>query len=42
MPRLRQKDLFGDLYAQVMVTVPKNLTATQRELLMQFKQSLDE
>jgi curved DNA-binding protein len=41
MPRLRTKDEYGNLYARVMVTVPQNLTPTQRELLMQFKESLD-
>lgn len=41
MPRLRQKDAYGDLYARALLTVPTDLTPDQRERLMQFMESLD-
>ena len=41
MPRLRQPDTFGDLYARILITVPRKLSPTQRELLLHFKQALD-
>jgi molecular chaperone DnaJ len=37
MPVLRQRDL-GDLYIQVVVETPQNLTRRQRELLQEFEQ----
>jgi curved DNA-binding protein len=41
MPKLRQKDAYGDLYARVRITVPKNLTLEQRELVEQLKTSVE-
>lgn len=41
MPKLRQKEAYGDLYARALLTVPTDLTPTQRELLLQFMESLD-
>jgi curved DNA-binding protein len=41
MPRLRQPDTFGDLYARILITVPRKLSPTQRELLLHFKEALD-
>jgi molecular chaperone DnaJ len=38
MPVLRSRD-FGDLYIQIDVEVPKNLTKRQRELLNEFRDS---
>ena len=35
MPVLRSRDV-GDLYIQVVVETPQNLTKRQRELLMEF------
>ncbi len=40
MPKLRQKDQRGDLYARVMIQVPENLTDEQRELVEQLRSSL--
>jgi curved DNA-binding protein len=37
MPKLRQKDEFGNLYARVMVTVPEHLTPEQRHLAEQLR-----
>ena len=41
MPILRQPDSYGDLYARVMITVPENLTGTQRALVEQLRASLE-
>ena len=41
MPRLRTKDQYGDLFARVMITVPRNLTTIQRELVEQLRSSLE-
>ena len=38
MPVLRQK-VFGDMYIQVDVETPKNLTRRQRELLEEFEKA---
>ena len=38
MPRLRQPDQHGDLYAQVEVRLPQTLTARQRELFEELRQ----
>lgn len=40
MPRLRKKREFGNLYAKVLVTVPESLTAEQRRLAQQLRDSL--
>lgn len=37
MPILRKKGEFGDLYARVLVTVPKNLTDEQKSLVQQLR-----
>ena len=39
MPILNHKDQHGDLYARVLVTVPEQLTAAQRDLVEQLKAS---
>jgi curved DNA-binding protein len=39
MPRLRQPDHYGDLYAKVEVRLPTNLTPRQRELFEELKKS---
>jgi curved DNA-binding protein len=41
MPILRKKDEYGDLYARVLVTVPKNLTAEQQELAVKLRDSVE-
>ncbi|GAB4515812.1 MAG: J domain-containing protein [Anaerolineae bacterium] len=40
MPRLRAKGEFGDLYARMMVAVPKNLTDEQRRLAEELRDAL--
>jgi len=40
MPKLRQKGSFGDLYARIMITVPKTLDDEQRRLVEALKSSL--
>lgn len=40
MPVLRKKDQYGDLYARMMVSVPKNLTDEQKNLAEQLRASL--
>lgn len=40
MPVLRKSDQYGSLYARVLITVPKNLTERQRELVNQLKQTI--
>jgi curved DNA-binding protein len=40
MPSLRNKGQYGDLYARMMITVPKNLTEEQRHLVQQLRDSL--
>lgn len=40
MPKLKQSDAFGNLYAHVMVTVPENLNERQRQLVEQLRDSL--
>ena len=42
MPRLRQPDAFGDLYARVVITVPRTLTDEQRQLAEKLRDSLQE
>jgi DnaJ-class molecular chaperone len=37
LPRLRQPDQHGDLYAKVDVHVPQQLTARQRELFEELR-----
>ena len=39
MPVLRQEGAYGDLYARVVITVPKSLNAEQRELAEKLRQS---
>ena len=39
MPRLRQKDQHGDLYAKVEVRLPRRLTQRQRELFEELRQA---
>jgi curved DNA-binding protein len=39
MPHLRQPDQYGDLYAKVEVQLPTHLTAQQRELFEELRQS---
>ena len=41
MPKLRNKDAYGDLYARVLITVPKNLTPEQRDLIQRLKQTFN-
>lgn len=41
MPRLRQKDSYGDLYAQIQIHVPHSLNAEQRELVERLRRSFD-
>lgn len=40
MPIMRKKDQFGDLYARIMLSVPKNLTDEQRQIVEQLRDSL--
>ncbi len=40
MPKLRQKNQYGDLFARVTITVPKHLTPEQRELAERLRESL--
>lgn len=40
MPVLRQQDQYGDLYARIMVAVPRNLTDAQKRLAQQLRDSL--
>jgi curved DNA-binding protein len=37
MPKLKNKDQFGDLYARVQVTLPKQLTAHQKKLFEELR-----
>lgn len=37
MPKLRQSDTHGDLYARILITVPANLTDEQKALVEQLK-----
>jgi DnaJ-class molecular chaperone len=40
MPKLRSNPLvYGDLYGRVAIQIPRNLTAGQRELFEQLRQS---
>lgn len=39
MPKLREKDAYGDLYASVTVQLPTDLTERQRELLQEMRES---
>ena len=41
MPKLKEKNAFGDLYARVMVTVPTELTPAQQEQVEQLRKSFD-
>jgi curved DNA-binding protein len=41
MPHLRQPDQHGDLYAKIEVELPARLTARQRELFEELRQSAD-
>lgn len=40
MPKLRTDKTYGDLYARVMITVPENLSAAQRDLAEKLRDSL--
>lgn len=40
MPKLRQGDASGDLYARVVITVPGSLDAAQRQLAQELRESL--
>ena len=40
MPKLQQANEFGDLFAKIMITVPKNLNDTQRRLAEQLKEAM--
>ncbi len=40
MPKLQQAGEFGDLFAKIMITVPKNLNDAQRRLAEQLKEAL--
>lgn len=40
MPLLRKSDEFGDLYARMMISIPKNLNDAQRELVEKLRDSL--
>lgn len=42
MPKLRQDNAFGDLYARVVITVPAKLDPAQRELAEALRASLNE
>ncbi|MEO0565034.1 MAG: DnaJ C-terminal domain-containing protein, partial [Chloroflexota bacterium] len=41
MPKLKQKNNFGNLYARIYITVPESLTDEQVELARQLRDSLD-
>ncbi len=41
MPVLRKKGEYGDLYARIMLTVPKNLTDEQRNLVEELQATLE-
>lgn len=40
MPRLRQQDSYGDLYARVLIRIPQSLTDEQRQLVERLRDSL--
>ncbi len=40
MPKLNSKNEFGDLFARIMITVPKTLTDSQRRLVEQLRESI--
>lgn len=40
MPRLKQKDEYGNLYARILITVPQHLNDEQRKLVEQLRDSL--
>jgi curved DNA-binding protein len=40
MPKMRQQDAYGDLYARVVLTVPETLTDEQRDLAERLRASL--
>lgn len=42
MPKLREKEQFGDLYARILITVPEKLTEQQREKVEALRQALSE
>lgn len=39
MPNLKQKNISGDLYARVLITVPERLTDKQRQLIEELRKS---
>ena len=41
MPNLRKKDTYGDLYARVLITVPRNLSAEQQALAEELRLTFD-
>lgn len=41
MPKLRDKNKFGDLYAQIMITVPTSLDDNQKQQVEALRDSLD-
>jgi curved DNA-binding protein len=40
MPKLNSKDEYGDLFARIMITVPKKLTDAQRRLVEQLRETM--
>jgi DnaJ-class molecular chaperone len=40
MPIMRKQGQYGDLYARIVITVPKTLTDEQRRLVEQLRDSL--
>jgi curved DNA-binding protein len=42
MPKLRQKDQYGDLYARVLITVPEHLNDEQRRLVEELKATFEQ
>jgi curved DNA-binding protein len=40
MPIMRKQNQYGDLYARIMITVPRNLTAEQRSMVEKLRDSL--
>lgn len=40
MPKLNSKDEYGDLFARIMITVPKKLTEAQRRLVEQLRETM--